>query len=56
MDAFGPRAAFGKVVEVTVSARQSPTQRACSLGASILQDTFKVESGTEFFKYLKFGS
>ena len=43
MDSFGPKGVFGKVVVDTNSpSHRSPTQRACQLGASILQEIFKV--------------
>lgn len=41
MDAFGPRAAFGKVTEPT-AAKRTPGQKACQLGADVLLETFKV--------------
>ena len=42
LDAFGPKAAFGRAVDVVDTANPSPTQLACRLGASILLETFKV--------------
>ena len=45
MDAFGPKSSFGRVMADTVPAsHQTPSQRACQLGASILQELFKVRN------------
>jgi Fanconi anemia group I protein len=44
MDAFGPKAAFGRPVETVNTAFLSPTQKACKVGEKILMDTFKVPS------------
>ncbi|ELU05346.1 hypothetical protein CAPTEDRAFT_103113, partial [Capitella teleta] len=42
MDAFGPKAAFGRPVEVVNTAFLTPSQKACNIGAKILMDTFKI--------------
>ena len=41
MDAFGPKAAFGRI-DVTPSLQSGPTHQACQLGAKLLLHTFKV--------------
>ncbi|KAK2176099.1 hypothetical protein NP493_683g02030 [Ridgeia piscesae] len=43
MDTFGPKAAFGKVVEaVAPSGAETPNQKVCHLGSEILLNTFKI--------------
>ena len=43
MDTFGPKAAFGKVVEaVAPSGAETPNQKVCHLGSEILLNTFKA--------------
>ncbi|XP_077174007.1 Fanconi anemia group I protein isoform X2 [Paroedura picta] len=43
LDSYGPKKITGsKVMEITNSLSKTPAQKACSLGASILLETFKV--------------
>lgn len=43
MDSFGPRSTFGKIQsDINPSCHFSPMQKACQLGATILNEIFKV--------------
>lgn len=42
MDAFGPKASFGRITDVIPTTKKTPNQKACSLGTNILIHTFKV--------------
>ncbi|CAH1782677.1 unnamed protein product [Owenia fusiformis] len=43
MDAFGPRAVFGKI-ELVLPGSLTPSQHACNLGSKLLLQTFKVHN------------
>ncbi|XP_023237134.1 Fanconi anemia group I protein-like [Centruroides sculpturatus] len=43
MDSFGPKGTFGKIPDIGVfHTAYTPNENACSLGAEILQETFKI--------------